>query len=111
MLLPVAVAIIGVATVLIPSFVAFDRLVRHEAASHPEAWIADGRPNGMFWRPLGGSHWAKNRCMMVWPLRTPQWAKNDQEALRLLRWLRGLVLIWNFGVMPVIMFSLVTSVR
>ena len=34
----------------------------------------------MFWRAPGGSHWANQRCMMAWPLRTPEWAKSDQEG-------------------------------
>jgi len=109
MLLPLAVMIFGVVAFLLPSFVTFDRLIRLQADAHHESWIADGRPHGMFWRAPGGSHWAKQRCMMAWPLRTPKWAKSDQEALQLLRRLRVLVLLWNVGVVPLFVYVILSS--
>ncbi len=99
--------VVMAAALLLPAFVTFDRLVKREHDLFADAWEADGRPHGIFWRPeilfrpslrLFRSGLATNRCMLVWPLRTPRWAGSDDEAMRLLRCLRRLLITWNLGV-------------
>ena len=41
-------------------------------------------------RPIGGYSFA-------WLFSTPEWMRGDDRALRLVRWLRVLVLSWNVG--------------
>lgn len=98
-----------VPALLLPSFFAFDAFVRREHDFHAQAWNADGRPHGVFWRPPGsGSSWgvfsfdwaagrATNRCAWKWLFTTPSWVRDDDEALRLLTRMRRLVLAWNLG--------------
>ena len=102
--IPVTLLVLAL-TLLLPSFLAFDRLVRLEHDSHLDAWEEDGRPNGMFWR-APGSYWsqlrsgfASNRCMFVWLFRTPQWTRGDDQATHLLRTLRWFVLAWNLAML------------
>src|SRR5712692_2350244 len=106
--LPSIMVVMAAALLLLPAFVTFDRLVKREHDHFAQAWEADGRPHGMFWRPemsfrpsvrLFRSGLVTNRCMLVWPLRTPHWAGGDEEAMRLLRRLRRLLIAWNLGVL------------
>ena len=94
LILLVSVAI--VASVMLSGYFTFDRLLRREHDVHADAWIADGRPIGMFWRPEGArfslrSRWAMDKCTWAWLFRSPEWALRDEEALRLLRRYRLLV--------------------
>ena len=92
--------------IFIPVVVTFDRLVRRQHDHHLDAWEADGWPRGLFWRPGGGaflfaflgSGKAANRCMREWSRRIPTWALGDDEALRLLRRLRALMIAWALGI-------------
>jgi hypothetical protein len=43
-------------TLLLNSFLTFDRLVKAEYAFNRTAWEADGKPNGFFWRGTGTHH-------------------------------------------------------
>jgi hypothetical protein len=47
-----AVILLFLLPLLLSCFVAFDRLVRLEYASHCRAWEADGKPRGFFWCPV-----------------------------------------------------------
>ena len=87
----------------------FDKLVRHQYASHRTKWEEDGKPCGFFFRPpetrvLGGllvtrsSSWAFQKCSILWVLSTPEWMREDQRALRLVYWLRVLTLTSTAGV-------------
>ena len=97
---------------LLAAFVTWDRLIQHEYAAHRPDWERDGRLVGMFWRPpetevLGPVSslrvsWATHRAMFGWLFSTPAWAADDPEAVRLMRRLRLLVLVWNVGLLAVI---------
>src|SRR5713101_1942743 len=65
--------VVMAAALLLPAFVTFDRLVKREHDLFADAWEADGRPHGIFWRPeilfrpslrLFRSGLATNRCML-----------------------------------------------
>ena len=84
-------------TILIWSFMTFDKLVICQYERHNESWVADGEPYGIFWRhPRWRSlrSWkAFQRSSFCGLYRTHEWMKDDDEALRLvkrLRWLAGI---------------------
>jgi len=91
---------------LLACFMAFDRLVRLEYASHRSAWESDGSPRGFFWSPVEATtlrgYVARQRLSLVWLFSTPQWVRQDPGASRLLRRLRGLVLAWNLGIIAAV---------
>lgn len=73
------------------------RLVRIERERHPDAWEADGRPAAPWivpWRiPSPGDPsvprsprelWRTNGLALRWVVSTPEWARGDAEARRLL---------------------------
>lgn len=81
------------------SYILFGMIVRIEHDHHHAEWERDGRPFGFFERPDTGE------CLLnkpryiskgmqsiglsfLWMLRTPRWAADDPEAVRLLKWLR-----------------------
>ncbi len=95
--------------VLLVAFWTFDQLVRLEYHSYRTNWEADGKPHGFFFVPseiktMGGlsvsfkSSFAFHRCVFGWLFSTPEWAKGDAKARRLLFWMRVTVLIWNVGI-------------
>ncbi len=103
--------------VLIGAFVIFDRLVWREYVSHRAHWEADGKPHGFFWVPPESrlaNGWlvrfdslvASRRNSFVWLFSTPGWARGDRRALRLLFWLRILVLTWTAGLVGAVMIHL-----
>lgn len=106
--------------VLIAAFIVFDQLVRLEYSSYRKHWEADGRPYGFFWIPaeskiaggwlvsLGGG-FARSRCTFSWLFSTPEWMRRDEKALRLVFWLRVLVLSCNVGVAGIVVASLFLS--
>jgi hypothetical protein len=99
--------------VLIAAFIVFDKLIWLEYFSYRADWEKDGKPHGFFWVPresrfAGGwlvrfgsssAHW---RNSFAWLFSTPEWMRGDDRALRLVRWLRILVLSWNVGLGSVI---------
>ena len=98
---------------LIGGFVIFDKLVRLEYFSYRKHWEEDGMPHGFFWVPPEarmaggwlvrfGSSSAKGRKSFAWLLSTPEWMQSDERALRLVFWLRILVLGWNVGLVGAI---------
>ena len=106
MKLELGVVLTGMLLLLVPlllaCFMVFDRLVRFEYASHRSAWESDGRPRGFFWSPVEAatfrSYFAQQRLSFTWLFSTPHWMRQDPTALRLLKWLRGLVLAWNVAI-------------
>ena len=82
-----------------------DRLIRWQHDSHFDAWVADGKPQGMYARfPESdwlGSEWAFNRVALLWLFHTPAWARDDEEALSILKRVRWTVAIWCLGLPPV----------
>ncbi len=76
-------------------FYLFDRVVKFEYGNYRKNWISDGKPIGFFWVPeegrgkfLGlpkiGSGFARGRCTRSWIYTTPEWAKGDARAAKLL---------------------------
>ena len=89
---------------LISIFLTFDKLVRLEYTDYRSMWEEDGRPRGFFWgapetrRWFGidlRREWAFNRANLVWSFSTPQWMKENPQALRLVRRFRLLTILWN----------------
>jgi hypothetical protein len=99
----IGIMVVGMLLLLLPlllaCFLAFDRVVRLEYASHRSAWESDGRPRGFFWCPAEAtafrSYFAQQRLSLTWLFSTPHWARQDPSAPRLLKYLRRLVLAWN----------------
>ena len=73
------------------------RLIRRQREHHPDAWEADGRPPAPWvvpWRlpPRGDPSMPRspfdmmrtNNLAIRWLFRTPAWARDDRDALRLL---------------------------
>jgi len=103
--------------ILIAAFIVFDQLVRLEYSSYRKNWEADGKPHGFFWVPSGskssggwlvgfGSSFAFHRCTFGWLFSTPEWMRRDERALRLVFWLRTLVLTWNLGIVGAVVAHL-----
>jgi hypothetical protein len=73
---------------LLAYFITFDRLVRREHKQHRSHWEKDGRPRGIFWSPPDTGLWvgngARNRLTYRWLFRSPEWTRNDPQALNLL---------------------------
>jgi len=109
------IAILCVAPVLFSALFMYDRLFRLEYTSYRRNWEADGQPHGFFWVPSevkkfggllikGRSSLASRRCAFVWLFSTPHWARSDEEARRLLFWIRLLLGIANIGLLLFICF-------
>jgi len=103
--------------VLIAGFIVFDKLVWLEYLSYRSNWEADGKPHGFFWVPPEsrfaggwlvrfGSSAAQRRKSFAWLFSTPEWMREDERALRLVFWLRILVLSWNVGLGSVLVVLL-----
>jgi hypothetical protein len=94
-------------TLLLNSFLTFDRLVKAEYAFNRTAWEADGKPNGFFWRApertIFGSDWARTRLSFAWLFTTPPWMNNSTDYAALLKRFRIGVLVWNiFGLVVIL---------
>ena len=94
-----SVILVLAVAMLLYSFAMFDRLVRAEYKQDRQAWEADGRPRGFFWRAPEctwfRSAWAINRLSFVWLFKTPPWAASSVTCRALLRRWRICVLAWN----------------
>jgi hypothetical protein len=66
----------------------FDRLLRLERERYPAEWARDGAPMGFFWVPAGAhlfwGGFARAAVNFRWAFRTPAWARQDEQAKRLL---------------------------
>jgi len=106
------IIVIGLVSILLGSFLTFDQLIRLEYNSYRSQWENDGTPRGIFWLPceywrsqnIGWfstwksqykSDWAMQKTHLRWLFSTPQWIKDDEQAKKLLKRERVLVLIWN----------------
>jgi len=78
-----------VAATIVTGFVLFDRIPRWLYHNARETWESLGRPTGIFWRPPGVSLFTQSpgqfRLWMMTSFRTPQWAREDPAAGRLVR--------------------------
>ena len=98
-----AVFLIALFGVLLGAFYFLDRLLRHEYHFHRDALETDGRPAGYLFHPPEASWFrsglAFQRCAFRWLFSTPNWTRNDQIARTLLSRLRWCVLVWNIGIL------------
>ncbi len=101
------------------AFFTFDRLMQHFYAAYRSEWKRLGQPHGFLWRPPEpniGSGLPMFRSSMAW-LRTvfswlfipPPSLQNDNQAAPLLRRLRLSVLIWNAGMLVVLLVVLLIA--
>jgi hypothetical protein len=95
----IPVGLVLTVAVLLYALVMFDRLVRAEYEGAREAWEADGRPRGFFWKAPEctwyRSAWALNRLSFVWLFATPAWVARSTTSRNWLRHWRVSVLTWN----------------
>jgi len=95
----IAVGLVLAVALLLYAFAMFDRLVRAEYEGAREAWEADGRPRGFFWKAPEctwyRSAWALNRLSFVWLFATPGWVARSPTSRNSLRRWRVSVLTWN----------------
>jgi hypothetical protein len=108
-----AVTLIGLVGVLLASFYFLDRLIRYEYSFHRDAWEQDRRPNGFLFRApertLFGSAFAFQRCAFAWLFYTPLWIRTDSNARILLSRLRWCTLIWNLGIIAILVTFLIST--
>jgi len=101
--LAIFIPLVPLILVLLYAFVLFDRLLRSEYQQHREAWYADGRPAGFFWRApecdFIMSHLARSRIAFTWLFSTPAWVEASPVFATQLRHQRWAVLVWNVGVL------------
>jgi hypothetical protein len=111
------IAILLVTPLLFVTLLMFDQLFRLEYTTYRKNWDADGQPHGFFWVPpevrrfgglliKGRSSLAARRCAFFWLFKTPNWARSDNTALRLLFWIRLLLLISNMALLAFFIFKL-----
>lgn len=86
----------------------FDKLISREYQFHNDAWIRDGRPRGMFFKPPGSStisFWKKGFTPWV---GIPEWAKDDEVAVLLFKWYffwKKAVLIYAIAFIPLLIIT------
>jgi hypothetical protein len=92
--------------------VVFDQLVRYEYENSREAWEANGRPFGFFWKPPQSAffvspmrYMARDRCALMWLLVTPVWMEGDEKARALVSRLRWLWLGFAFIGIPAFLLA------
>jgi len=82
-------------------------LVRILYQNHREVWVQEGKPSGLIWLPPESpgyfqrlrSEFYGQRLASRWLFSTPDWMREDALALRLLKRMRVLTLVWNVGVL------------
>jgi hypothetical protein len=96
---------------------AFDQLVLLERTQHVSEWEAEGEPHpiifrgGLKWSRSLRSHFATQRCALVWLFVAPKWSREDANAQRHIRRLRILTAVWNFAFMPMYAAVLYLSIK
>jgi hypothetical protein len=72
----------------------FDALVSYQFREEHEAWIKDGRPNGMFWRPRDQTSYtsARGTVLARWIWSSPSWIERSPA------WLRHRLLVFRLSV-------------
>jgi hypothetical protein len=94
----IPILLLAGAAVLVYAFLTFDRLLRAQHEFHREAWIADGRPSGFFWRAPDSGRWfastvSLHRVTLTWFFSTPAWVAESPAYRALLKRLRMLVVV------------------
>ncbi len=91
---------------MIGTFITFDQILKIQYQKYKNAWEADGKPYGFFWKTkeskwLQGSI-ARNRLAFIWLFKTPDWIKNNENLKKYLFRLRLFVLILNLGIITLL---------
>jgi hypothetical protein len=90
------------AVILINCLISFDKFVRMEYETDRDAWIADGKPGGIFWsvpeESTISTAIAGQMLSIKIIFRTPQWVKRNPNALRCLKRLRISAMVWYASV-------------
>jgi hypothetical protein len=90
-------------SVLLFSFLTFDKIVRLEYEGHRSTWENDGKPKGFFWRAPEcnwfGSELARAVLSLKWVFSTPAWAERSERCPALFNRLRLYVLAWNVWIL------------
>jgi len=78
-----------------------------EIRDFPEEWDKDGQPFGAYLNRAGTHSYirsgvASNWKMLQWLVRTPTWVRQSRQAKALLWQYRALVLIYNIGLLALI---------
>jgi hypothetical protein len=89
--------------------VMLDRLVQAEYENDRQAWLADGRPMGYFWRTPEGrglqSIWAGHRLSYIWLYKTPVWVGRSGKYRSWLWRMRVCMLLWNLILLAAVLIS------
>jgi len=88
--------------ILIWALNTFDNLIKLEYEKFHLYWIKDGKPSGLYWRPVDGSPSlqggiATQKAMLILLFKTPEWVASSGHAWNLLKKYRILVLTWNIS--------------
>src|SRR5512147_2025875 len=94
--------ILPAVVVLLYGFFQFDCVIRIRYETNRDAWLADGKPKGFFWRAPECSWFSSGLSMqrLAFGLlfKSPTWALGNKSVLDHLRRLRISILIWNLAV-------------
>jgi hypothetical protein len=97
------------------AFWAFNELVKRFYSQYRDEWESAGCPRGVFWSPDLRGFFSITSLIAMYKLaitlifKTPEWVKQEQSSIRLLRTYRKTFLIWNLGILfwaAVMIFSL-----
>jgi hypothetical protein len=93
---------------LLSIFALFDYLVRWEFRHHRDAWEADGRPAGFFWRPFSTGELipvTRSQVGFDWFFRTPTWVRENSTCRRVLLFYRLLLGTWISAGLFVLLYA------
>ena len=107
-------ALLCISPIVVVAILSVDELVELERTLVPGQWTADRMPSPMLRRSTAtsftiSSMFATTRCGLTWMYRTPEWARRDARAMRLLRRLRALLLFWTFVGVPLFVIAVILS--
>jgi len=98
---------------LIGAFITFNQIIKVQYKENKNEWEASGRPCGFFWKPKEikwpQGYIARNRLAFIWLFKTPDWIKNNDRIKKDLSRLRLLVLIWNLGIIALLIILLINT--
>jgi hypothetical protein len=97
--------------ILLWAFITFDNLIKLEHQKFHFQWMKDGEPSGMYWRPANFHRSFRNgmatqKSMLLWLFKNPKWVESSDEASKLLKRYRVLVLAWNICIILWAFFGL-----
>ena len=92
---------------VIAAFAIFDYIIHLQYTRYPEAWRQEGQPGGMFRSPPNAKRENSAAIFYSRLFKTPAWAHGDRQIQRLLWIWRILVVIWNIGVLGILITQFV----